>query len=166
MSDQQGRYNEIFEKLVPDDDDLVGMIAYALYKQSKRAWLLRFVMEEGRPPTSEETFQTYVRSQGSMELGRLRTQAESLLLEYSGVVLDNERPAIRAQALETAHVDEARRLNEQVERNTRWYKAILTGVISAFVYSLLLIAAVLVFTWAGVDILGVLEKARLPASHG
>ena len=163
--DQTPPYNAIYEQLVRDDDDLAGMIGYALYKQSKRAWIMRFERDEGRRPTEAEVFRSYVRAQGPHELERLRNEADATLAAYSGVVVEAERPSIVAQALESAMIEDARDLHRAVDRNTRWYKGIEANIAGAFLYSLLLIAAVLVLRWAGVDLLGLLDKAR-PSTTG
>lgn len=155
----QNRYNEVYEKLVTEPGDLVGMIAYALYKDSKRDWLQRFEQEEGRRPDVGETFNGYVRAQGAGELARLRNQAEDLLAEYAGVVVKEITPEIRENALQAEALTEAKRLNADVERNTRWYKGIGSNVAGAFVYSLLLIVMVIFLRWTDVDVLGFLEKA-------
>jgi hypothetical protein len=53
MSEKVSR-NRMFEELVSNDEDLIGLVAYALYKQSKRDWLMAFEAEKGRVPTEEE----------------------------------------------------------------------------------------------------------------
>src|SRR3546814_15750943 len=45
-------YNRIFEMLVTASDDLVGLVAYALYKRHKRDWLL--ALRSKREPTPED----------------------------------------------------------------------------------------------------------------
>jgi hypothetical protein len=45
-------YNTIYERLVRDDD-LVGLDAYAIYKQSKRDWIKRHYQRHGVRPTPE-----------------------------------------------------------------------------------------------------------------
>jgi hypothetical protein len=45
-------YNTVYEKLVLRDDDLVGLISYALYKQRKRAWMIEFTSQKGLQATS------------------------------------------------------------------------------------------------------------------
>ncbi len=114
------RFNAIYERLVKEPGDLVGMIAYALYKDSKRDWIRRFEDEEKRRPNLEETFSGYVRAQGEGELTRLRNQAEALLAAYSDVVLNRATPAIRREALETEALERARQLNSDVEVSVRW----------------------------------------------
>jgi hypothetical protein len=47
--------NPMFAKLVERDDDTVGLLAYALYKQSKRDWLIAFHETHARAPTDAES---------------------------------------------------------------------------------------------------------------
>jgi hypothetical protein len=47
--------NPIFDALVTPDDDVVGLVAYSLYKQNKRAWLDDFIKATGRAPSEAET---------------------------------------------------------------------------------------------------------------
>jgi hypothetical protein len=44
----------IFTGLVQAEDDTVGLLGYALYKQNKRDWLSTFVKEQGRDVTEGE----------------------------------------------------------------------------------------------------------------
>lgn len=44
----------IFAELVQAEDDTVGLLAYALYKQNKRDWLASFAKEHGREATEGE----------------------------------------------------------------------------------------------------------------
>jgi hypothetical protein len=47
--------NPIFELLVQNEGDVVGLLAYALYKQNKRDWLIAFQATHGRDPDGGET---------------------------------------------------------------------------------------------------------------
>lgn len=49
-----GVRSPIFGELVQAEDDTVGLIAYALYKQNKRDWLASFAKEHGREATEGE----------------------------------------------------------------------------------------------------------------
>lgn len=51
--------NPMFSLLVRDDDDMVGLVAYALYKQSKRDWMIAFADRADRPPNPDE-MQAYI----------------------------------------------------------------------------------------------------------
>ena len=49
-----GVRSPIFAELVQAEDDTVGLLAYALYKQNKRDWLASFAKEHGREATEGE----------------------------------------------------------------------------------------------------------------
>ncbi|GLS23392.1 hypothetical protein GCM10007874_64130 [Labrys miyagiensis] len=46
--------DHVFERLVQDEEDVVGLLAYSLSMQNKRDWLLAFHKEVGRDPTPAE----------------------------------------------------------------------------------------------------------------
>jgi len=46
--------NPVFAKLVEAEDDTVGLLAYALYKQNKRDWFVSFFEEHNREATEGE----------------------------------------------------------------------------------------------------------------
>jgi hypothetical protein len=54
-----GGRNPVFALMVENDDDIHGLVAYALYKQSKRDWMMEFATRNGREPTAEE-IDTYI----------------------------------------------------------------------------------------------------------
>ena len=47
-------YNQIYEALVYEPNDIVGLIAYGIYKREKIDHIKRFVDREGRNPTDED----------------------------------------------------------------------------------------------------------------
>lgn len=51
--------NEIFSKLVSADDDIVGLVAYSLYKQNKIDWMRAFESRYSRLPNEME-FAAYI----------------------------------------------------------------------------------------------------------
>lgn len=51
--------NEIFTKLVSGDDDIIGLVAYSLYKQNKIEWMRSFEDRRGRAPNDDE-FAAYI----------------------------------------------------------------------------------------------------------
>ncbi len=44
----------IFDRLVHDEEDIVGLLAYSLSMQNKRDWIVAFHKEIGRDPTPAE----------------------------------------------------------------------------------------------------------------
>ncbi|WP_438283962.1 hypothetical protein [Pseudomonas alabamensis] len=51
---QETHYNVVYQHLVVNDTDIVGQLAYCLYKQSKQKYLREFQRLNGRRPTDAE----------------------------------------------------------------------------------------------------------------
>lgn len=47
-------YNHIYKKLVKGPNDVVGALAYALYKEEKIAYINQFTQEHQREPADED----------------------------------------------------------------------------------------------------------------
>ena len=50
-----GDHNIVFTSLVTGDSDIVGLVAYSLYKQNKHDWIVTFNKLKGREPGDDET---------------------------------------------------------------------------------------------------------------
>lgn len=73
-------YSFIFKKIVEDDNDFVGMVAYTLYKRQKVEWIEKFFEDHQRPPTDEELDVGFTRfSLMPSQLQSYRGQAVDLL---------------------------------------------------------------------------------------
>lgn len=98
----QNDYNTVFEKLVAEadaDKQLVGLVAYGLYKISKREWVMQFREEhDGRKPTDEDQ-KAYARSLTSTILDGYRSQANEVVAGYANAVVESERPRIYKEAI-------------------------------------------------------------------
>jgi len=128
-------YNEVFERLVVTPDDIEGFIAYGLYKQAKREWLVDFVSDHDRRPTARE-LEAFSRHWTPTTLQSLRETAESALSAYAQSVVQDETPTIQRDAL---------RLGRPL------WKDILIGVVSALSYSVILVLAAILIRVFGND---------------
>ncbi len=52
--DDTDERNAVFESLVTGDADIVGLVAYSIYKQNKHDWLVAFDKAKGRAPNENE----------------------------------------------------------------------------------------------------------------
>lgn len=86
----QDQYNWVYDDLVQGPNDVVGALAYVLYKQQKIAFLNKIHADHNREPTSEElnSFHTYTRlpetQQGFMD------RAAALADEFLEVALETK----------------------------------------------------------------------------
>jgi len=82
--------NPVYDALAGDETSLVGLVAYALYKQNKRSWLDEFVKATKRPPTDDET-RAYII--GESTTLRLETYRQLAAAKLSGVPLGQKAEA-------------------------------------------------------------------------
>ncbi len=74
----------VFGRLVNGDDDIVGLVAYALYKQNKIDWMQAFESEHGRKPESQEFAAYIVGENTSRRIATYRFLAESTIARVPG----------------------------------------------------------------------------------
>jgi hypothetical protein len=71
--------DHIFERLVHDEEDVIGLLAYSLSMQNKRDWLLGFHTEVGRDPTPAEITAYEIGERIDRRLATYRKLAEHAL---------------------------------------------------------------------------------------
>ncbi len=143
----RSEYNEVFERLVTDTDDIEGFIAYGLYKQAKREWLIDFHHQYDRAPKAAE-FKAYNAYWTDTSLQSLRENAESALSAYADTIVDVATPGIESQALKTGRPI---------------WKDLLIGASSALTYSLLLIVASYLIQVFGNDFADAYQNLTAPS---
>ena len=133
------------------------MIAYALYKQSKREWILRQEEEHGRSPTEEEE-RLFVSSYTAFDLGRLRDQAEEMMSAYAAYIIEQETPKIRDDAQQSHMIARVDATLREISAQNAWWRQVGAGVFGAFGYSVALLVLALVVHWVGSDLLGIFQR--------
>ena len=69
----------VFQRLVGDDNDIAGLVAYSIYKQNKLDWLRAFEVANGRAPDTAE-ISAYIIGEGTpRRLATYRHLAEATL---------------------------------------------------------------------------------------
>jgi hypothetical protein len=78
-SPAEGERNAVFSSLVTADTDVVGLVAYAIYKQNKHDWLVAFRRQRGREP-DENDHAAYIVGEGTARrLATYRHLAEATI---------------------------------------------------------------------------------------
>lgn len=75
------QYNYIYKKLVNSEDDLIGLIAYGIYKKHKIEFIEQIQEEYKREPTDEECSSFFISSTTDSQIIKYRNDASSLLSE-------------------------------------------------------------------------------------
>lgn len=73
-------YNIIYDELVKNDRDVVGQLAYCLYKQSKQQYMRTFELRNNRRPTDEEV-RNHVECSELPSLDLYKHKAEGVLTD-------------------------------------------------------------------------------------
>ncbi|MBR4195606.1 MAG: hypothetical protein IKQ95_02710 [Synergistaceae bacterium] len=75
-------YSKVYSLLVHGEDDLVGHIAYAIYKQQKIEKITRFTTRNKRPPTDEELASFMENAESEKQLRFYNDRAVSILKDF------------------------------------------------------------------------------------
>ncbi|MBZ0258040.1 hypothetical protein K8I31_18390 [bacterium] len=145
-TDTSYNYNQTYEKLIEDENDLVGMIAYSLYKENKREWIIEFRSNHSRPPNKDEE-KLFVESKTPKDIERYRLQSEQMLTAYAGYILDKSTAEIREKAINESVLSS---VNKKIGG---FWKQVFAGSVGAFFYSLLLLLIYLIINYIGVDLI-------------
>jgi hypothetical protein len=135
-----------YEQLVSGDDDLIGLIAYALYKKDKRDFYIGWIEQHGGPPQADHVraFSASVLTLGQQL--RYRTAARDMIDAYAKTVSDAEKPLIEKGAVTERFEQAARRVEESV----RWYRQIPAGIVAGIIFAVVVIAVVALLGYADV----------------
>lgn len=143
-SEKEVDHNPLFAGFVSLDsrntEMLRGMVAYCLYKTNKREWATEHFQRTGRKPSEAELDAFTQTWTPSRRAGALK-EADAVLADFTGEVIEDNAPQIREEAL----------------RGT-FPKAVGTSMFAAFLYTLLLIGAVVILKFAGIDILSLVAS--------
>lgn len=72
------KYNSVYDRLVEDENDILGQIAYAVYKSHKKTFIIRKQKELGDTSVPKEVVDDYVLNQTDAMLEVYRSRAEKI----------------------------------------------------------------------------------------
>lgn len=143
----QRKYNYIYSKLVNDETDIFGHIAYALYKRDKVKFIESF-KANGKEPTEEDLELFHQISCLETTLDRYQVQASVIMDAFLNEVLKKHRSDIEKKYVE----EQNKRLGEVVRplKPNFWY-GVLQSIIGAFIFAIILAAFAFVYTFSKSD---------------
>lgn len=121
-------YNFIYEQLVKSEDDLVGLIAYAIYKKHKIEFITRIKKEKGQDPTEEECNAFFKASTTESQLAKYRNDAQSILSDVVANTTNEELERYEREML----ADYERRIKKCLPP---WWQNVFWSVIASFIFS-------------------------------
>jgi hypothetical protein len=152
----EGEINRAYEQLVSADEDLIGLIAYSLYKKDKRDFYLGWHEQHGSAPQPDHVraFTATVLTLGQQL--RYRTAARDMIDAYAKTVSDAEKPLIEKGAVTERFEHAASR----VENSIRWYRQIPAGIVAGLVLAVVFVAIVAGLSYTKIGPLALIERQQ------
>jgi hypothetical protein len=150
------KYSRAFETLVEDPNDLVGLVAYALYKQTVRE----------AAATGRLTVQPRHRFPTPTERSAYRGNAERRLQSFAAVATQQATPEIMAKGIGSAVEAAKVELLQALERRTSFVNAILSNLVAWIItlaVTVLLIVTIYLPNWQA-DLLERIKAAQTPSA--
>lgn len=134
---QTPRYSWIYKDLVEDEGDIIGAIAYSIYKSRKIEYIRQYEAEHGRPPNDDELaeFNRAAKLPGQIE--DYRSKAERYIDEFLEAVLAERIRVAEQELLKSQFIKEIR---------PKWWHGIRDNVVAAVITSALSIG-LLILLW-------------------
>lgn len=129
MPKDEKDYNDAFERLVSDETDIVGHVAYALYKIDKQEWI-----KQKKASGEEIDVSVFVEQLTDRRLGYYRMKAENIITRFAEETANN--------ALAEAHnklETEYRTKYEELAKSCApqgWFYGFWQGIASSLAISL------------------------------
>lgn len=127
----------LLHRFVRNKQDLVGLTAYALYQQAKAAYIESVEQREGRPPSEAEMLAFREGQTTSCMIEIYLNEADSLISDTLGEVFVRELNDSK-QELEKNYIELLQQAVKPIK--TPWWENVLYGILSAFVFALIVAA--------------------------
>lgn len=163
-------YNNIYRILVKDRSDMVGRIAYSLYKEEKINWITDFRSKNKRKPTDEELESMFCGPHRHKDcIDRYRLHAESILQEFTDAALEETTTQIETECynkiderLSGVIDDFSKQLPEREGLFARYFHGSIQSVIGTVLLALLVWLLVAVVGKFDISDLEIVFKMREP----
>ena len=126
------KYNYIYGKLVSSPEDVIGLLAYSIYKQHKIEFIEDFKKKKGSAPTDADIENFIMSSVTQSQLEKYRESANTILSE---TVADAVQDEMGRMSLDFQNVIEP----VVKKHSSSWIKTVLLNVIGSFVFSIILV---------------------------
>ncbi|MFW9082945.1 hypothetical protein ACOI7N_00025 [Pseudomonas sp. P2758] len=135
-----GNYNYIYTKLVENENDILGIIAYSLYKRQKIEYVQSLKEKKGCDPSDGDLSQFHDVSNSQFQLQAYRNQADKLAQDFLTISLET-----RAEELEKYYNDQA--TSEIKSYKPNYWIGVSQGVLASVIFVMLL-GLLVIFTWS------------------
>lgn len=141
-------YNFIYSKLVEKDSDLIGHVAYSLYKKSKIEYIEKQV-SLGKTPTDSELIPFNDISSSESSIERYKLKATFIIQGFIENMLDEELESYKEQVVNN-QVDILHKVIKPLVTPT--WKNVLIGVVGSFVFAFITVSFYFIITYGNYSI--------------
>ncbi len=127
------KHSGIFERLVKGDHDILGHIAYSIYKRRKRAFIIRKQEELGTSNIPAELVEEFIEDQTDYTLEMYRSQADILSQEFLNASYKEELDKEK-QRLSQEYSEKYGKLSDSIKPSF-WY-GVLQSITASFLFLL------------------------------
>lgn len=136
---QKHRYSFIYNELVEDSKDFVGLVAYSIYKQDKIVYVRNFEKVHGRVPEPYELEDFHI--QAKIHLERYKEIAENRVSDFYDTIFK-----VQSEELEEEY---RQRLTDELKTTKpSWWFGVSQSIMGSVLYTLLLGIIVLTFLYS------------------
>ena len=126
-------YSDVYNRIVKDDNDMVGHVAYSIYKRTKQEFIRKMQAERGTILLPDEVLEEFYASQTDYMLEQYRKHAHIILREFLDSSYKDDLADEKRQ-LEHEHNKSYQKLADEV-RPSFWF-GVLQGIVASFLFVL------------------------------
>ena len=127
--------SDVYRRLVEDRDDVIGQVAYGVYKQAKQEFIRRKQEELNSDVLPDSVMEEFVANQTDYMLSLYRVHAQKITREFLDSYYEKDMAEIREKSERDTHAAIANFI-KNFEPKSWWY-----GVFQSFVASFLFLFA-------------------------
>lgn len=126
-------YNFIYEKLVSTPTDVVGMIAYSLYKKEKVEYIRNFKQRYGKDPEDLDLQSFHVSTNTESRLNGYGVQAKEIVREFLEISLEEKVGEIESKLLADY---ESTQIGADLRQLQKFWPSVFQGLVSSWLFTL------------------------------
>lgn len=132
-SSEEYPYNFIYERLVSSPRDIVGMIAYSLYKREKVEYIKEFKQRNGKDPEVTDLLSFHLATNTESRLNGYGIQAKEIAREFLEISLETKVSEIESRLL----VDyESTQIGTGLRQLQKFWPSVFQGFVSSWLFTL------------------------------
>lgn len=126
-------YSDAYDRLVKDDGDIAGLVAYGIYKKAKRSFIRQKQAEFGVTMISDDILEEFYANQTDYALELYKMHANTMTREFLDESYKKDL-AQEKQQLDEKHNERYNKLAEAVKPSF-WF-GVLQGFVASFLFVL------------------------------